>query len=123
MRRWFPPPPGIGSEYFFGWAAILWFAACAAVGAGVLGAFLYLAVWLVSLGLWVIAAPWALLSLYAAAEVVGLFGPVVVREHGFWVRIVTNWVEIPWDNVDRLQYLPGSPFHVVCLRRAPRGAR
>jgi hypothetical protein len=123
MRRWFPPPSGPGSEHFLAWWAVPWFAVCAAVGVGVLGVFLYVAAWLFSLGLWFIAIPWALVSLYAAYEGVGLVGPVVVRERGFWVRIVTHWVEIPWDNVDRMQYLRGFPFHVVYLRRAPRGPR
>jgi hypothetical protein len=46
---------------------------------------------------------------------------VVVRDRGFWVRVLNRWVEIRWDNVERMAYLRWNVLHVVHLRRQPPG--
>jgi hypothetical protein len=58
---------------------------------------------------------------HVAADLVTLFCPVALRDRGSWVRTLTRWGEIRWDNVERMQYLRWNVLHVVYLRRQPPG--
>ena len=114
------PPEGPGTEHRFTWWATAWVAACGAVGAAVVGAAL---LWLLRLG-WpaaLLAVPVGGVAAYVAADVATCLCPVSVRERGFWVRVLTRWVEVRWDNVERMQYLRWHVLHVVYLRQQPAG--
>lgn len=116
---WPPSPPGgPGSDHGFTWWATAWFAACGAAAVAAVGAAL---LWLLSSG-WpaaLLAVPVGVIAAYVAADVGTLFCPVAVRDRAFWVRVLTRWVEVRWDNVERMQYLRWHVVHLVYLRRRP----
>jgi hypothetical protein len=120
-RGWLPgPPEGPGGEHWFTWWATTWFTACAAAAMVAFGAAL---LWLLSSG-WptaLLALPLGAVAAYGVADVGTIVCPVAVRDRGFWVRVLTRWVEIRWDNVERMRYLRWHVMHVIHLRRQPAG--